>query len=40
MAKELDLEKIIVEGDSPLTIQAIETIDVRGVVGHIINGIR
>ena len=40
MAKELDLEKITVEGDSPLTIQSVETMDVRGVVGHIINGIR
>ena len=40
LAKELGLEKIIVEGDSLLTIQAVETMDVRGVVGHIINGIR
>ena len=39
MAKELDLEKITVEGDSPLTIQSVETMDVRGVVGHIIKGI-
>nr|POE92492.1 hypothetical protein CFP56_37937 [Quercus suber] len=37
--KELGLEKIIVEGDSLLTIQAVETMDVRGVVGHIIKGI-
>ena len=39
LAKELGLEKIIVEGDSLLTIQAVETMDVRGVVGHIIKGI-
>ena len=39
LAKELDLEKIIVEGDSLLPIQAVETMDVREVVGHIINGI-
>ena len=39
MAKELDLEKIIVKGDSLLTIQVVETMDVREVVGHIINGI-
>ena len=36
LAKELGLEKIIIEGDSLLTIQAVETMDVRGVVGHII----
>ena len=39
LAKELDLEKIIVEGDSLLTIQAVETMDVRGVAAHIIKGI-
>ena len=42
LAKELGLEKIIVVGDSLLTIQAVESMDVwggGGVVGHIIKGI-
>jgi len=39
LAKELGSEKIIIEGDSLLTIQVVEAMDVRGVVGHIIKGI-
>ncbi|KAK9989566.1 hypothetical protein SO802_029805 [Lithocarpus litseifolius] len=36
LAKELGLEKIIVEGNSLLTIQAVETMDVKGFASHII----
>ena len=32
LAKELGLEKIIIEGDSLLTIQAVEAMDVRGLL--------
>ena len=39
LAKELGLEKIIIEGDSLLIFQVVEAMDVRGVVGHIIKGI-
>ena len=39
LAKELGLEKIIIEGDSLLIIQVVEAMDDRGVVGHIIKGI-
>ena len=39
LVKELGLEKIIIECDSLLTVQAVELMDVRRVVGHIIKGI-
>ena len=39
LVKELGLEKIIIECDSIITIQAVELMDVRRVVGHIIKGI-
>ena len=37
--KELGLEKIIIDCDSFLTVQAVKLMDVRRVVGHIIKGI-
>ena len=39
LAKKLGLERVIIESDSLLTVQAVEAIDVRGVVGHIVKGI-
>ena len=37
--KELGLEKIIIDCDSFLTVQAVKLMDGRRVVGHIIKGI-
>ena len=37
--KELGLEKIIIDCDSFLTVQAVKLMNVRRVVGHIIKGI-
>ena len=39
LAKKLGLERVIIESDSLLTVQAVEANDVRGVVGHIVKGI-
>ena len=39
LVKELGLEKIIIEFDSLLIVQAVELMDFRRVVGHIIKGI-
>ena len=39
LAKKLGLERVIIESDSLLTVQAVEANDVRGVVGHFVKGI-
>ena len=39
LAKNLGLEKTILEGDLMQTIQTIEAKEVRSVVGHIVRGI-
>ncbi|XP_075654164.1 uncharacterized protein LOC142624474 [Castanea sativa] len=39
LAKKLGLERVIIESDSLLTVQAVEANDVRGAVGHIVKGI-
>ncbi|XP_075654847.1 uncharacterized protein LOC142625016 [Castanea sativa] len=39
LAKKLGLERVIIESDSLLTVQAVEANDVRGIVSHIVKGI-
>ena len=39
LAKKLGLERVIIESDSLLTVQAVEANDVRGAIGHIVKSI-
>ena len=39
LAIKLGLERVILESDSLLTVQAVEANDVRGAVGHFVKGI-
>ena len=39
LAKKFGLERVIIESDFLLTVQAVEANDVRGAVGYIVKGI-
>ena len=39
LAKKLGQERVIINGDTLLTVQAVEVNDVRGAVGHIVKSI-